>query len=81
VQFVDEMHGEGRYILLVGTKGRKRDGEQVETVKQVRAEPSFLNHTSKALVGGRDKANIYANRLRITESLKIVAPESQRGKS
>jgi hypothetical protein len=41
-------------------------------VHQSVREIAGSNHTIKALVGGSDNANIYANRLRITESLKFV---------
>jgi hypothetical protein len=41
-------------------------------VHQSVREIAGSNHTIEASVGGRDDANSYANRLRITEPLKFV---------
>src|SRR5438105_2442742 len=61
-----------RNILPALSQRRNRNGKYVESVKQVDAKPSFLNHVAQVVVSGGDDTHVRADGMCAAKPLEFV---------
>ena len=67
---LEEVIDQQRNVLAPLAQWRQVDGDHVETVKQIFAEPAVANHLAQINIGGGDDAHVHLHLLRAAQMHK-----------